>query len=160
MQFVTAAGMLHIFSQGINVLWVAAIVIFLVIEAATAGLTCIWFALGSLAALVAALFGAQLWLQVVWFFVVSLAALYFTRPLVKKYVNAKRQPTNADMLIGMEARVTEDIDNTAGAGAVSVSGKVWTARSADGEPIAASSIVRVERIEGVKLIVSRHTAAE
>ena len=58
----------------------------------------------------------------------AIAAFAVTRPLVKKYINSRTQPTNADMLIGQECLVTEDIDNLAGRGAVSVGGKVWTAR--------------------------------
>lgn len=154
MLFVTQSAILS--ALGIDgVFWLAGIVVLLVLEAATAGLTCIWFALGALAALVSALFGAQLWLQIVWFLVVSAVSLYLTRPLVKKYVNSETQPTNADMVVGMEAKVTEDIDNLAGTGAVSVGGKVWTARSASGDAIGAGELVRVERIEGVKLIVSK-----
>ena len=136
-----------------SIVWVVLMVVFLVVEAATAGLTCIWFAIGSLAALIAALFDAQLWLQIVWFLVISFVTLYFTRPLVKKYVNSRSQPTNADMVIGKEALVTEDIDNVEATGAVSVGGKVWTARSADGGRIKSGAVVSVLRIEGVKLIV-------
>ena len=146
--------MLELLLSSTAVMWVAAIVIFLVVDALTAGLTCIWFAAGALAALIAALFGAAVWLQIVWFFVISIVSLIATRPLVTKYVNSKSQPTNADMVIGEEALVTEDIDNVAGTGAVAVSGKVWTARSLDGEPVAVGNLVRVERIEGVKLIVT------
>lgn len=154
MLFVTQSAILS--ALGIDgVFWLAGIVVLLVLEAATAGLTCIWFALGALAALVSALFGAPIWLQIVWFLVVSAVSLYLTRPLVKKYVNSETQPTNADMVVGMEAKVTEGIDNIAGTGAVSVGGKVWTARSASGDAIGAGELVRVERIEGVKLIVSK-----
>lgn len=146
--------MFDLILNNMSVVWVVVMVIFLVIEAATAGLTCIWFAIGALAALIAALFGAPIWLQLVWFFVVSVVTLYFTRPLVLKYVNSRSQPTNADMVIGKEALVTEAIDNVESAGAVAVGGKVWTARSENGEPIEVGSIVTVLRIEGVKLIVS------
>lgn len=146
--------MFDLILDNMSIVWVVVMVVFLVVEGATAGLTCIWFAIGALAALVAALFGAQLWLQIVWFFVISFVALYFTRPLVKKYVNSKSQPTNADMVIGKEALVTESIDNVEGAGAVAVGGKVWTARSEDGSSIEVGKIVKVLRIEGVKLIVA------
>ena len=98
--------------------WIGLIVIFLVIEGLTAGLVTIWFAVGALAALIAAMFHAPLWLQLVWFFVISIAAFAVTRPLVKKYINGRTQPTNADMLIGQECLVTEDIDNLTGHGAV------------------------------------------
>lgn len=146
--------MFDIIIDNMSIVWVVIMVVFLVVEAATAGLTCIWFAIGALAALIAALFGAPIWLQLVWFFVVSVFTLYFTRPLVLKYVNSRSQPTNADMVIGKEALVTEAIDNVESAGAVAVGGKVWTARSENGEPIEVGSIVTVLRIEGVKLIVS------
>ncbi len=145
--------MLDYILSNMSIVWVVLMVVFLVVEAATAGLTCIWFAIGSLAALIAALFDAQLWLQIVWFLVISFVTLYFTRPLVKKYVNSRSQPTNADMVIGKEALVTEDIDNVEAIGAVSVGGKVWTARSADGGRIKSGAVVSVLRIEGVKLIV-------
>ncbi len=146
--------MFDIIIDNMSIVWVVIMVVFLVVEAATAGLTCIWFAIGALASLIAALFGAPIWLQLVWFFVVSVVTLYFTRPLVLKYVNSRSQPTNADMVIGKEALVTEAIDNVESAGAVAVGGKVWTARSENGEPIEVGSIVTVLRIEGVKLIVS------
>ena len=61
--------------------------------------------------------------------------------------------------IGMEAIVQERIDNLAGAGTVRVDGKIWSARSAGGEYIPSGATVRVERIEGVKLIVSPLCAA-
>ena len=120
----------------------------------TAGLVTIWFAVGALAALIAAMFHAPLWLQLVWFFAVSIAAFAVTRPLVKKYINSRTQPTNADMLIGQECLVTEDIDNLTGRGAVAIGGKVWTARADSDAPIPAGTAATVLRIEGVKLIVT------
>lgn len=143
-----------------TVVWIAAIVVFLIIEAATAGLVTIWFAVGALAALLAAMFDAPGWLQLVWFFAISIAAFAVTRPLAKKYLNSKIQPTNADMLIGQECIVTEPIDNVAGTGAVSVGGKVWTSRTTDDHVIPQGAHATVLRIEGVKLIVNpvRETA--
>ena len=84
---------------------------------------------------------------------ISIAALCLTRPLAKKYINSKTQATNADMYVGKECIVLEDIDNVAGTGAVKVAGKVWTARSADNTVIAEGSRAEALRIEGVKLIV-------
>jgi len=134
--------------------WLGVMVICLIVEGAVPGLVSIWFALGALVALLVSLFNTPLWLQVTVFIVVSIAALYLTRPLVKKYVNGKTQPTNADMLIGREAIVTEDIDNVLGTGAVKASGREWTARSeSDSTGYRKGTPVRVVRIEGVKLIV-------
>ncbi|MEG1633843.1 MAG: NfeD family protein [Oscillospiraceae bacterium] len=145
--------MLLLIAANMTIFWICAIVVFLIIEAATAGLATIWFAIGSLAALIAALFNAPIWLQIVWFFVISIVTLILTRPLVKKYVNVKIQPTNADMVIGKDGLITEAVDNLSGCGAVAVGGKVWTARSETGVPIAAGALVRACRIEGVKLFV-------
>ena len=123
------------------------------------GLVSIWFAAGALVALVVSLFGAPLWLQVFWFVVVSVILLVLTRPLAKKYVNSRTMPTNADRILGMDCIVTESIDNLRGTGAVSVDGKVWTARMSREEQSAVEGeILRVERIDGVKLIVSRKEA--
>lgn len=137
-----------------TVVWLVAMVVLLIVEGLVPGLISIWFALGALAALIAALMGAPLWLQVVWFLVISIVALILTRPLVRKYVNGKVMPTNADRILGHDCVVTEAIDNLKGTGAVSVDGKVWTARmdEADGKA-EKGAVLHVLRIEGVKLIV-------
>ena len=147
------------FIDTMTTVWVVLIVVFLVVEGATAGLTSIWFAAGALAALAAVFLDASVWLQIAVFLVVSVIALIATRPLAKKYVNKKAEPTNADKVIGGNAAVTERIDNFAGTGAVTVSGRLWTARSATDEPIEAGTLTVVRRIEGVKLIVEPATAA-
>ncbi len=137
-------------------IWLIAMIVLLIVEAVVPGLVSIWFALGALAALIAAILHAPMWLQLVWFFVVSIAALVLTRPLAKKYVNGRVKPTNADMILGKECVVTEEIDNIRGTGAVTVGGKVWTARMEnDGETAAVGEVLKTLRIEGVKLIVSK-----
>ena len=145
--------MLDLIIQNMSIVWLVLMVLLFIIEAATAGLTVIWFALGALAALIAALFGAQIWLQVLWFLVVSIATLWFTRPHALKYLNGRSVATNADRVVGMEGVVCEDIDNLAGTGAVKLDGKEWTARSDSGANIPSGSVVKVRHIEGVKLIV-------
>jgi len=144
----------QIMGNSVNIMWFIAMVAMLGVELATVSLTSIWFALGALAALIAALCGAPIWLQVVWFLVVSVLALIATRPLVKKYINGKTTPTNADMLMGQTCVVTEPISNLSETGAVKIGGKVWTARSEDGTVFAPGEKVVAVRIEGVKLIVT------
>lgn len=136
-------------------IWIAAIIIFGVAEAATAGLTSIRFVLGGVAGLIAAVCGGPVWLQVGLFFAVSIAALAFTRPLVVKLMKKDIKPTNADRVLNNVGRVTERIDNALPSGAVYIDGKTWTARSADGEVIEPDAAVRVLRMEGVKLIVQK-----
>lgn len=134
------------------VIWIAAIVVFGIVEAVTVGLVSIWFVLGAVAGLLAAVLGAALWVQIVLFFVVSIAALAATRPLVQKMLHRDETPTNAGVL-GQTARVTETIDNTVPTGAVYADGKTWTARSASGRVIPKDTLVKVQRMEGVRLFV-------
>lgn len=133
--------------------WLGLTILFGLIEAATVGLTSIWFAAGSLAAMITAAFGTNIWIQVIIFVLASAILLIFTRPLVRKFITPKIEPTNADALIGQTAMVVEPIDNDAGTGAVRIEGKVWTARSEFGASIPKDQKVVVTRIEGVKLFV-------
>lgn len=142
--------------SGTIAFWVAALVVFLIVEAVTAGLVSIWFVFGSLVALICAALGAAVWLQIFWFVIVSVATLVLTRPLVKRYVDSRSVATNADRSIGRTAVVTERIDNLAATGAVKLDGVVWTARSTDDAvAIETGERVTVRAIEGVKLIVER-----
>lgn len=144
------------FFVNMAVVWLVAMVALLIVEALVPGLVSIWFAIGAFAALIAALLGAPLWLQVVWFLAVSVATLALTRPLARRYVNSRVQPTNADALIGRDCVVTETIDNLAGTGAVKIDGKVWTARAeSEEEKYAVGDVVKAKKIEGVKLIVKK-----
>ena len=135
--------------------WIAAIVIFGIAEAATAGLVSIWFVAGAVAALLALELGAVLWLQIVVFLAVSIAALIATRPLAHKMLDKTIVPTNADRVLHHTAKVTETIDNENTTGAVYIDGKTWTARSEDGDVIARGSMVTIVRMEGVKLFVRK-----
>ena len=134
------------------VIWAVLAVVFLVLEAGTVALVSIWFALGALAALVAALLGAAMWLQVTIFLAVSVLLL----ALLWKKVRAKAIgiKTNVDSVIGTEGYVTEPIDNVSYTGRVKLGGITWAARSTSGAPIDAGALVKVDRVEGVKVFVS------
>ena len=136
-----------------KLIWVGLLIAFTVGEGVTVGLTSIWFAAGSLASLICALLGGPLWLQIVLFIVISSLCLLAIRPLAHKYLNSKVEPTNADRILGTEAMVTEDINNLQATGAVRIGGIVWSARSEHDSPIPAGTLVRVLRIEGVKVYV-------
>lgn len=136
-------------------IWIGLTLIFAVAEAASPQLICIWFMIGSLVALIATAFSAPLWLQLILFVAVSVVMLAVSRPILKKYLKVRRVSTNADRYIGQTAIVTDDIDNNAGRGQVTVEGSIWTARSETGEIFCKDEKVTVKRIEGVKLIVAR-----
>lgn len=136
-----------------TIIWIAAIIIFGIAEAATAGLVSIWFVAGAVAALVATELGAALWLQFATFLVVSILALTATRPLARKMLDKTIVPTNADRVLHHEAKVTETVDNENATGAVYIDGKTWTARSDSGEIIEKGKMAKIVRMEGVKLYV-------
>ena len=141
--------------EKIMIVWIVLAIAFAVLEAVTANLVSIWFTIGAVGALAAYFLNASYTVQIVVFVAVSVIALFLTRPLVKKFSKPKIQPTNADMLLGKEAVVTEGINNTHATGAVKIKGTVWTARSSDDSEIPEGEIVIVKAIEGVKLIVER-----
>ena len=134
--------------------WLAAFVVFIGIEIGTMALTTIWFAGGALAAFLVTFTGAGIELQLAVFFIVSLALLIFTRPFALKFINKDAVKTNAESLVGRPARVTSRIDNDLATGTAVVNGQEWTARSADGTPIAEGTMVEIKEIKGVKLMVA------
>ena len=136
--------------------WLAATVVFLLIECPTKGLTTIWFAGGSLVAGLLAVFNCPFPIQFAVFLVVSVALLLFTRPLAIKYLNTNRTRTNVDSLIGKDAVITETINNLKNTGAADIHGVTWTARTDSNlDTVEKDSIVVIERIDGVKLIVKK-----
>ena len=137
-----------------SIFWLIVLVLSIVIEIATLGLTTIWFAGGALLAVIAAALGLPLVVQIVLFFAVSLLLLYFTRPVAVKYFNKDRVKTNAESLVGKQAIVISEIDNLQGIGQVTVAGMEWSARTAeDGMTIPVGNVVNIVAINGVKLIV-------
>ena len=134
--------------------WMALVIIFLVVELVTVGLTTIWLAGGALVAFVLAAVGADFWIQMVAFFVVSFVLIFFTRPIAVKYFNPRRTRTNSEELIGEIIKVTRRIDNRSAEGTALAKGLEWSARAvSDDMIIEKDTLVKVIRIEGVKLIV-------
>ena len=138
-----------------KMLWLILMIGFIIAEAACPfHLISIWFAAGSLAAAFTAMLGGQFWLQAVVFAVVSGALLACLWPFVRKFLNPRRSATNVDAVIGATGLVTVAIDNLTAAGQVKLGAMEWTARSTNGEAIPAGTVVRVDKIEGVKAYVS------
>ena len=137
-----------------TILWLVALVLFIIIEIATMGLTTIWFAGGALLAVIASALGLPLTVQIILFFAVSLILLYFTRPIAVKYFNKDRVKTNAESLVGRQAIVISEIDNLQGIGQVTVGGMEWSARTAATDiRLPVGSVVNIIAINGVKLVV-------
>lgn len=139
------------------VCWLIAIGAFIAIEAATVSLVSLWFVGGALAALIAALLGADVMAQVVLFTLVSAVLLALFRPLLRRRIAVKKTSTNADRLVGQQAVVTQPIGGGIDAGEVRLSGVLWTALAAG--PIDAGAHVKILRIEGAKVYVEPVPAA-
>ena len=138
----------------VTIFWIVLLVVLLIIELATMGLTTIWFAGGALIAAIASALHAPLWLDIVLFVGVSGALLFFTRPIALKHFNNRLTRTNVESIIGEKAVVIQDIDNLKGEGTVRVGGKEWSARSASDEvKLPKDAVVTVKEVSGVKLIV-------
>ena len=137
-----------------KIIWLVLMVLFFMVEASSVTMVSLWFGAGALAALIAALCEAELWLQIVLFFVVSIVLLASLRPLTRKFFTPKISRTNVDSVIGTTGLVTAAIDNISAAGQVKLGAMEWTARSSSGNPIEAGTLVRVDKIEGVKAFVS------
>jgi membrane protein implicated in regulation of membrane protease activity len=142
--------------QGMAFVWLFVIVAAIVMEAATVALVSIWFVPSACIAMILALCDVALWIQLLVFFAVFIILMIALKPVFKKNIGLKIVPTNADTVIGMQAVVTESIDNLRAQGQVKVRGQVWTARSSDEKTIyEAGEIVSVLAIEGVKLVCSK-----
>ena len=142
-----------------SILWLAAVIVFGAAEAMTAQLVSIWFAGGSVCALISSLCGANEVTQAIIFVAASALLLLFTRPAVKRLTRDKKIATNADSLIGKTAVITRAVDPING-GEAKADGKFWTVCSAHGVKIDEGAVVKIERIEGVKLIVAELQPAE
>jgi membrane protein implicated in regulation of membrane protease activity len=134
--------------------WLAAMIILILIEIPTVGLTTIWFAFGALVAVIASVIGLGFGVQAALFIIVSLGMLIFTRPWAMKYINANRTKTNYEGIIGKIVRITQDVDNISETGCAVLNGQEWIVRTNDERiKIPSGSLAKVVDIRGVKLIV-------
>ena len=135
-----------------SIIWLALMVIFLIMEAATVQLISTWFALGSLAAMIVALLGGEIWLQILVFLTVSIVLLALLWPMVRKHLKPKLVATNADALVGRICMVTEAIAPME-SGRVKVGDVTWSAHSPREETIPVGARVKILQIQGTKVIV-------
>ncbi len=134
--------------------WVVLLIAFAVLEALTATLVSIWFCIGAAVSLLIASLGGSLGWQIGAFTVVSLIAMAIIRPFARRFLVKGETKTNADRILGAEGVVTEVINNLAASGQIRVLSEYWTARTEKQEEIPVNTVVRVLRIEGVKVIVA------
>ena len=142
-------------SAGIMALiWLALVILFVVVELISLGLTSIWFAAGALVAGIVAMVGGPFWLQVILFMVVSAVLLACTRGFGKRHLDSKIDKTNAEGLVGKSSIVIETIDNASSTGKIRIGDIEWTARAVnETQVIPKDSKVIIREIKGVKCMV-------
>lgn len=136
------------------IVWAVFIVATAIIELQTADLVTIWFTIGGIGALIAALFKQNFWVQIVIFLGISIIAIILTRPLAKKLQQKEIIKTNSDKVIGKLAIVTKKIEVDE-IGEVKIDGKLWRAINNNGMSFEENEKVLIEAISGTKLIVSK-----
>ncbi len=133
-------------------LWLTVFLVFAVVEMLTLDLFFIMLGGGALAGLVSAFAGADLWLQIVAFSVVSLLMIGFVRPVALKHLRSSPadQRSNVERLIGEPALVVEPV--SASGGLVKIGGDVWSART-DSGLLAPGQAAVVHAIDGATAVV-------
>ena len=140
-----------------TILWLSILILLLIVEIITVGLTCIWAAGGALVAMLLSLADVSVTLQIVAFLLVTAVLLIFTRPFAVKVINSKREKTNYEGIIGKTIRIVERVDNMNQTGMAVVNGQEWTVRAeTEQEVFEPGSLAKVTNISGVKLIVKRY----
>lgn len=142
--------------ENMGLAWIIIIIACVIIEVLTVSLTTTWFAIGALVAFICNGLGADIVIQFIVFFAVSISLLIFTRPIFTKYLKIGKVRTNVESLIGEKAKVISKINNLNNQGEVKVRGQIWSARSENDElEINAEDIVYIKNVIGVKLIVGK-----
>ena len=152
---ITRKGGIKLFGIASNeIFWIAAIIIFSVAEAATSGLVSIWFAGGALAGLIAAMLNADIWVQTTIFFAVSIVLLIALRGVAVKSFKNRSEKTDIDRIIGQHVTV-ENVEKNNIDATATINDIEWKIRSNDGSRLEKGEVVKVEKIDGVRLIVSK-----
>lgn len=139
-----------------QIMWLVLLIIFVVIEALTVSLVTIWFAVGSVAAFIACMLGANIIVQ--WFvgIAVSVLVLLIFRPIARAQARKGGEPTNVDSMVGKTCLVKEEIDNAKSTGQILVGDLEWSARAVNSNDIIpVDTQVVIEKVEGVKVFVRK-----
>lgn len=135
-------------------IWLVISLFFFILEIATTGFLIFWFGVGGLVTTLCSLFIKNIVLQTLIFIVTSTLLTIFTKPLVDKYVKTTNTTkTNAYSVEGKVGKVTKDIEPIEGRGQVIIDGETWSAKSFDDSFIPKGTEIKVESLNGVKVIV-------
>jgi len=134
-------------------IWIVVAAVLYIGEMLTTSFFLLPFGLGATIALVANIFGAEIWLQWVLFIIVSVLALAFLRPIFKRLTSkADKVKAGVDRLIGMTGTIIEG-NVPSGMNRARVDRELWNVSTEQGDYLPVNTKVKVLRVEGVRLIV-------
>lgn len=123
------------------ILWALVIIGTIIIELAGPQIVSIWFTLGGLVALILAIFGIEVWIQMVTFVGVSIIALAITKPIYNKYLKkTKNDDRDVNSLVG-DFGLIVGIQNNEGRQYVEIKGAKWEIVNEEFIPIGQKVIV-------------------
>ncbi len=134
-------------------LWLAAALVFLIIEITTPTLVFACFTVGSIGAAVASTMTDSYMIQTAVFAIISIILIPLTRNLAKKITKEPPQKTNVDAMVGRPGLVIKKIDPALDVGQVRVDGQVWQAVAE--EAIDIDIKIKVDSVMGARLYVSK-----
>ena len=136
------------------IIWLAIFVIAVIIEAFSAELITVWFALGGVVALIISFIpGVTWWIELIVFMVISVVTLLCLRPLATRLLKRNLVSSNIDEMIHKKGRMIKGCDEI-NRGEVKINGVIWTAISSDEhQEIKEGTLVEVLAVDGNKLVV-------
>lgn len=137
-------------------IWLILCGTFLLIEIFNISFLLIWPGIGSFFAFIASVLGAPMEIQIAVFAISTTIMIIFMKPLTKKlFKNKDNTKMNNDAMIGKKGIVIKEINSTEEVGQVKVAGELWSAITINDEKIKINEIVKVTKVDGVKLIVTK-----
>jgi len=117
-------------------IWISLAVFALIIETASLKYTALCFLISSLGALILSLAGLEIWVQTLVFFILTALLVTLRYTVLKKFLGSVNgRGIDPATLIGMQALVTQTIDNDENSGRVRLSGREWRAKANDGKMV-------------------------
>ena len=136
--------------------WLILCGVFLLIEIFNISFLLIWPGIGAFLAFITSLLTDSVEIQISVFVISTTLMIIFMKPLVKKlFKNKDNIKTNSDAIVGKKGVVIKEIKPLEQNGQVKVAGELWSAITKDETEIAINEVVRVIKVEGVKLVVTK-----
>ena len=132
-------------------IWILIAVVFIILELITTTFFLVWFGIGSVVAALLNYLGFDIYIQFTGFIIVSAVLILLTRKFADKITPENSKKTTAERLIGLNAKVIRQVDDTSYV--VRVLGEEWSAHTNDSVDI--GDTVKVVGINSIILIIEK-----